>query len=73
MSLLSQLSKSLSVAVGIEDIMGYPSPRALAARIGSLAKPNAVIPRVEGLAVYPVASPAAHLSSCKSCTRAVSL
>lgn len=57
MSLLSQLSKSLSVAVGIEDVMGYPSPRALAARIGSLAKPDAVIPRVEGLAVYPL-SPA---------------
>ena len=25
MSLLSQLSKSLSVAVGIEDVMGYPA------------------------------------------------
>ena len=57
MSLLSQLSKSLSVAVGIEDVMGYPSPRALAARIGSLARPDVVIPRVEGLAAYPL-SPA---------------
>ena len=57
MSLLSQLSKSLSVAVGIEDVMGYPSPRALASRIGSLAKSDAVIPRVEGLAAYPL-SPA---------------
>ena len=57
MSLLSQLSKSLSVAVGIEDVMGYPSPRALAVHIGSLAKADVIIPRVEGLAVYPL-SPA---------------
>ncbi len=57
MSLLSQLSKSLSVAVGIEDVMGYPSPRALAARIAGLVTPEAVIPRVQGRATYPL-SPA---------------
>ena len=57
MSLLSQLSKSLSVAVGIEDVMGYPSPRALAARIAGLTTPEAVIPRIQGRATYPL-SPA---------------
>lgn len=54
MSLLSLLSKSLSVAVGIEDVMGYPSPRALAARIGSLAKTDIAIPQAEGFATYPL-------------------
>ena len=57
MRLLSHLSRSLFVAVGIEDVMGYPSPRALAARIGRLTKPGVTIPRVEGLAAYPL-SPA---------------
>ena len=49
MSLLSQLSKSLSVAVGIDDVMGYPTPRTLAARIAGLVRPETVIPHVPGL------------------------
>jgi len=57
MRLLASLSKSLSVAIGIEDVMGYPSPRALAVRISALAVPDAVIPRMAGLERYPL-SPA---------------
>ena len=57
MRLLASLSKSLAVSVGIEDVMGYPSPRALAARIAGLVTPEAVIPRVAGRSTYPL-SPA---------------
>lgn len=53
--LLAWLNKNLHVSVGIKDIMGNPSPRALAACIRHAAAPQQRIPRVQSQPWYPLA------------------
>jgi len=55
--LLAWLSKKLNLTVTIDDVMGYPTPRALAAHLRNAAGALPDIPRVPPMARYPL-SPA---------------